>query len=338
VGVARLLTVPTSLVRAAAAIPALAVRGEPLQSALFAGPWREALARAGGGFALVDLILVRPWPFVRGALPRAPLVLDYVDALSEAARRAAVADPSWFLRAYWRLEAPRLSRLEEAAGAHAALRIATTSLDAAALPAGTRPLANGVPIGPPPGPAGERGRVVAFSGRLGYRPNHLAMERLLAGIWPRVRAEVPDAVLAVGGADAPSWLRRRDGSDGLTVTSPVADMPAFLRAARAAALPVEMGTGFPNKLFEAFEAGTPAVAPPGLLSRALGEGVDGAFAAGDDAEFAARLVELLRDEKTASAAGAAARGWVEVHASREEAVGRLAAWLRETAGGGEEAE
>jgi len=43
---------------------------------------------------------------------------------------------------------------------------------------------------------------VAFSGRLGYRPNALAMERLLERIWPRVRSVIGDAVLAVGGADA----------------------------------------------------------------------------------------------------------------------------------------
>lgn len=332
-GVERLCPVRLGLPRTAAALPGLFARGAPLQSALFAGPWARALEGiAGDRYGLVVVLLVRAWPFLRGALPPAPLVLDYVDALSLAARVAGDRERGAALRAYWRLEAPRLARLEREAGEGAALRLATTPFDAAALPAGTRALPNGVALGPAPGPAGARGRVVVFSGRLGYRPNVVAVTRLLSRIWPKVKGEVPDAALAIGGADAPAWLRRRSGHDGITVTTPVTDMGAFLRRARVAALPLELGTGSPNKLFEAFEAGVPAVAPAALFERALDVPCSGAIPAQDDAEFAAHLVALLDEDETASGAGAAARAWVAKHAAREQVVARLASWFREAAG------
>ena len=119
---------------------------------------------------------LRPPPAPPGA-PRPaaalPRVVDFVDALSEAARQAARDDPAPWRRAYWAVEAPRLARAEARAAAGAAVLLATTPFDAAHLPAGHARRR-------------ERGRaaarrhrrtarpVVAFTGRLMYRPNRLA--------------------------------------------------------------------------------------------------------------------------------------------------------------------
>ena len=85
--------------------------------------------------------------------------------------------------------------------------------------------------------------VVAFTGRLMYRPNRLAVRRLLRDIWPRVRRAVPDARLLLGGADAPGEIRASEGREGVEVVSPVADMAAFLRRARVVVAPVDLGSG-----------------------------------------------------------------------------------------------
>lgn len=307
-----------------------ACRGDALQTALTEGRWDRALAGAGREFDLVVVVLARLWPHVEAHLPRAPLVIDFVDALSLAARQAAVTDPSAWRRRYWRHEAPRLQRLEAVAASRARAGIATTEADAAALPGRVEVVPNGVEIGPAP-PAG-RGPVVAFSGRLKYRPNALAAERLVREVWPLVRAGAPDAELHLGGADAPGWLRRLPAGRGVHVETPVADMRAFLRRARVAVVPVSLGTGTPNKLFEALEAGTPVVASPEAVSRAtlFGQAPPASVADGAEATAAA-ILRLLSRPDEAEALGAAGRRFVEERADRGAVVERLAALFGEIA-------
>ncbi|MEO6327019.1 MAG: glycosyltransferase [Thermoanaerobaculia bacterium] len=245
------------------------VSGDPLQAALNAGPWSEALSALEGRFHIVVWSLVRMWPHLRGRLPDAPIVLDYIDALAAAAAQASQSDEARWRRMYWKVEAPRLARAEREAAIGTALRLATTARDAAALPEGTQVFAHGVELKPLY--AGAREPVVAFSGRLMYRPNELAVKRLVRDIWPHVRRRFPDARLALGGADAPHWIRRLHGQNGVEVHSPVADMCTFLREARVVAAPVELGLGTPNKLFEALEAGAPVVASAALSGRSVAD-------------------------------------------------------------------
>jgi glycosyltransferase involved in cell wall biosynthesis len=292
-----------------------ALSGEPLQSALFEGAFDRSLREAASGADLLVCVLLPRLLAHVGKLPALPRVVDYVDALSEAARQAANDDPAPWRRAYWDVEAPRLARAEVRAAAGAAVLLATTAFDAAHLPAGTRAVANGVEIGP----AADLNRppVVAFSGRLGYRPNVLAVKRLLDSIWPRVARDVPGAALVLGGADAPAWLRARGGRDGVSVVSPVPDMAAFLRRARVAAAPVGLGTGTPNKIFEALEAGLAVVASPEVAARAAPGGEPPPVtSARTDEEFAAALVALLSDDSAAAAQAARGRTWLTAHADR----------------------
>jgi Glycosyltransferase len=308
------------------------VRGWPLQTALFDGAWEEALA-GSGSFDLVVLLLARLHPRLVARLPRAPLVVDYVDALSEAARQNAERDPALWRRLYWRVEGARLLRAEREAARGARLLLATTPADAAALPAGTEAIAIGARIGPPP--PRERAPVVVFTGRMGYRPNAVAAELLLREIWPRVRERVPGAELVVGGADAPASLRRwADLTPGARLVSPVSDMRALLLSARVAAVPVDMGTGTPNKVYEALEAGCAVVATPAAAARAVLDGVAAPLrtASGPEA-FAREVTDLLSDAGSAEALGAAGRAFAVAHADRGEIAQRLAQLLRRAAEG-----
>lgn len=321
----RTRALPLALARAAA-------RGWPLQTALCDGAWEEAL-RGAGEFDLVVLLLARLHPRVAGLLPKAPLVVDYVDALSEAARQAATRDPAGWRRLYWRVEAPRLARAEEAAARVARLLLATTPFDAEALPGRPEAIANGTPIGPPP-PA-ERGPLVVFTGRMGYRPNAVAAELLLREIWPGVRARAPKAELVVGGADAPRRLRRlAAATEGARLVSPVPDMRALLASARVAAVPLDMGTGTPNKVYEALEAGCAVVATPAAAARAVLDGVAAPLrtAAGPEA-FAREVAALLHDDGAAAALAGAGRAFAVAHADRKVVAMRLALLLRDAAVG-----
>jgi len=330
-GVAEARGVPHGASSRALGLAKAAARGWPLQTALCEGPWEEALA-GSGTFDLAVVLLARLHPRVAALLPRAPLVVDYVDALSEAARQSATRDPALWRRLYWRLEAARLERAESGAARGAALLLATTPFDAAALPPGTVAIANGARVGPPP--PRERAPLVAFTGRLGYRPNAVAAELLLREIWPAVRARAPRAELVVGGADAPPSLRRlAAATDGARLVSPVPDMRALLCAARVAAVPVDMGTGTPNKVYEALEAGCAVVATPAAAARTVLEGVAAPVrSAGSPGEFSRALADLLADEGAASALGEAGRAFVVAHADRRVVALRLAKLLAAAAG------
>lgn len=315
---------PAALARAAAS-------GEPLQSALFAGSFDRALQDASRDADLLVCILLPRLLAHLGSLPAVPRVVDYVDALSEAARQAAHDDPAPWRRAYWAVEAPRLARAEKRAARGAAVLLATTQADAVRLPPGTRAVANGVVL-LPAGPA-LRAPLVVFTGRLMYRPNRLAARRLLEDIWPRVRRAAPDARLLLGGADAPDEIRAAGGRDGVEVVSPVPDMAAFLRTARVVAAPVDLGAGTPNKLFEAFEAGAAVVASPGVVARAASSGgLPPARVADTDEEFASALGEYLGDPERAARDGAAGRAFVEAFADRRASVAGLVAAYRAAKG------
>ena len=314
--------------RLPAALVSAAASGEPLQSALFAGSFGLALREAARKADLLVCVLLPRLLAHVGALPALPRVVDYVDALAAAARQASNDDPAPWRRSYWEAEAPRLLRAESRAAEGASVLLATTPFDAALLPPGTRAIPNGVTIAPLA--AGPRGPVVAFSGRLRYRPNLLAVKRLVDDIWPRVVREVPGGRLVLGGADAPGWLRARAGKGGVEVVSPVTDMRAFLRASRVAVAPVALGTGTPNKLFEAFEAGAAVVASEALVARVAADGAPPpARTARTDDEFALALVALLTDPAAAEREGARGRAWVEAHGDRQRSYDALAAAYRE---------
>jgi glycosyltransferase involved in cell wall biosynthesis len=315
----RAAELPLSLARSLA-------RGWPLQTALFDGPWERALAPSGR-YDLSIVLLARLYPRVAALLPEAPLVVDYVDALSEAARQNARRDPALWRRLYWRTEVGRLERAEREAAKRARLLLATTRFDAEALPNGTVEVGLGARIGPPP--PRERGPLVVFTGRMGYRPNAVAAELLLREIWPVVRSRVPRAELVVGGADATTALMRlADATEGARLVSPVPDMRALLATARVAAVPLDMGTGTPIKVYEALEAGCAVVATPAAAARAVLDGIAAPVRTAEGAgAFAGEVASLLADEAAAAARGEEGRAFVVAHADRSVLAARLASLL-----------
>ena len=326
-GASRVVAAPIRPGAVATGIPFAGLRGDPLQAGLLAADWALALREAGGGFDLTVVLLARLWPHVEDRLGSGPVVLDYIDALGAGARFAAAGDPALWRRLYWTFEAPRLERVEARAARRCSLLLAVSGRDAAALPAGTRALPLGVPVGPP-GEA-SRGPVVAFSGRLAYRPNEIAVRRLVQGIWPRVVSRVPEAELRIGGADPPGWLRRVAASSGVRLVSPVPDMARFLREALVVAAPVALGSGTQLKIYEALEAGAAVVASPEVVARSSAAGLEvPALLAGSDEEFAAQIVQLLSEPARAAKLGAEGRAEVARHADRARFTEELSGLLR----------
>ncbi|MCK6683168.1 MAG: glycosyltransferase family 4 protein [Thermoanaerobaculia bacterium] len=316
------LAVPVHPLGAALSLPRLALGKDPLQAALFSGNWARQIERAGQ----VDLCLVvltRLLPFLRNALPSCPLVVDFVDALGAAAELSARQDPAIWRRLYWRFEAPRLARAETELGELASATLATTPRDVSALPSGTVAIPNGVVLRPL-STSSTRRPLVAFTGRLAYRPNEIACRLLVDEVWPMIRASRRDAELLLAGADAPGWLRRQSGRNGIRVESPAEDIATLLRSALIAVAPLPPGMGTPNKVFEAFEAGCAVVGTPDLSERCRTDGVDAPIrVTSTPKEIAGVVLELLSDPEKAALAGREGRAFVERFASRTGVLERL---------------
>jgi len=311
-----------SCVQLAGAAVRVMARGLPATSLLAAGrDWAGALARAGGPFDVAVVVLARTDPWVFPILHARRTVLDAIDSLAaNLAERARHAHGIG--SALWRIESARTARLE----ADAADRYDRVLVVAASEAGEFGDVATVVPIGVEVRPEehGARDFDVGFTGRLAYFANRDAARWLLDEIWPRVRAAVPAATLLLAGADAPPFVRRRHGCDGITVVSPMADPAGLLRRVRVALLPLRFGTGQSLKALEAAEASC------AIVSTSVGvRGVElltaAAVVAERPDELAARAVELLRDEPRRQEAGARVRAIVTAGFGRRDACARLAA-------------
>jgi glycosyltransferase involved in cell wall biosynthesis len=183
---------------------------------------------------------------------------------------------------------------------------------------------NGVTL--PPYPAAPTADPhVIFTGKLSYHANAAAARRLLADVWPRVRAKIPEARLTLAGADPPGWLRRAAHQPGIELVANPDDLGALVQTARVAAAPIVYSVGIQNKVLEAMAAGVPVV---GTSSAAAGLTPAGraAMRIADTPElFADRIVELLLQPEAALVLGRQGRRYVMEQHSWQDAARRFEA-------------
>jgi glycosyltransferase involved in cell wall biosynthesis len=317
-----------SILAGARALASILRDGLPFQT-LLAAPyaWDEAIAlarRERGPFDATIVILSRIEPWVRDALPPGARILDAIDSLARNMHeRARAASP--LMRWIWRTEERRTAAAErEATRIYDHVLFVSDEEAAACGPRGVA-VSNGVPVQP----LQESTRRFAFGfwGRLAYFANADAARWLIDEIWPVIHALRPEATLAIAGANAPSWLRRAAGrAPGVTLLSPVDDMPSFARMVRVAILPLRYGSGESTKMLEAAEAGC-AVVTTTRGVRSLAELAPHAMIAEDAQAIAHASVALLDDP----ARGAALRRVVVERYSRAVTLDRLVALVRKRA-------
>lgn len=162
-----------------------------------------------------------------------------------------------------------------------------------------------------------------FVGNFTHPPNVDAALHLVRDVLPKLRRRLPDARLAIVGADAPAEVRGLAG-DGVEVLGEVDRIePHFARAALVLA-PVRIGGGMRMKVLQAMAFGKAVV----TTGRGLeGLDVDGAdvpavAAEGADATADAAL-ELLLDDGARADLGSRARSFVEAHFSPNAYASRL---------------
>jgi polysaccharide biosynthesis protein PslH len=320
----RFVGVRRSAARLAAAVLRTLNSGLPATALLAAGyDWPRALAtaeRESGPFDVAVVLLARLDPWVFSNLGAGRRVLDAIDSLAAnlEERARAARGPA---RVLWRLEARRIGRLERDAAARYDRVLVIAEAERAAFGERSRAIFHGVQLG-------ERATCprefdVGFWGRLAYFANRDAARVLLEEIWPRVRLARPDATLLIAGADAPAFVRRRSGRDGVTVVSPMAHRSELLRRVRVALFPVRYGSGQSTRVPEAAEASCALVATPKAV-RGLDTIAAWAVVGREPEQLAAEVLELLADPAAAAARGERLRLVAERELSRAEGCRRLA--------------
>ena len=103
--------------------------------------------------------------------------------------------------------------------------------------------------------------ILAFTGKMDYRPNIDAAEWFIEAIWPRIRAARPEAQFFVVGQKPPERLRRLHGRQGVVVTGAVEDPRPYIAAAAVYVAPLRMGGGTRFKLPFVPAVGAPTISP-----------------------------------------------------------------------------
>ncbi len=197
----------------------------------------------------------------------------------------------------------------------------------------TRTTLRVIPLAPPlpgrsPHPLGSEPHSVVFVGNFLHPANRFAAEWLWRDIWPRIRAQVPDACLYLVGDDLAATLRSAgivtDARCGVTVTGRVPDMDAVLDRAGVVVAPLTTGGGMRVKVIEAMAAGKALVA-----TRRAVEGLsvqhDREVLLADDAlTIATAVTRLLRDASLRGRVATAARLWAETELRPDR---RISAYL-----------
>lgn len=313
-----------SLTSAAAGVVRVLRDGLPLQS-LLAAPyrWRAAIesARSEGAFDLTVVLLSRLDPWVRPSLNGERRVLDAIDSLRQNAHervRRAGAPARWL----WQHEEQRLARAESGLANVYERVLVVNAAESAEFGERTTIIPSGVPIRA----LEEKPRHYDFGfwGRLAYFANADAAEWLLDEIWPLIRASRPRSTLAIAGAYASSRLRRKARRGGVTLLSPVDDIPALAREIRIALLPIRFGSGESNKTVEAAEGGC-AIVGTVRAFRGVEPLAAHAQLASTARELADSAVALADDDGRMRAMTAGLRHAVAAQFARDTALDRLAA-------------
>ena len=254
-------------------------------------------------------------PIVRSAQPNAKCVVtEHEPGISADARAGAARPLAKRLGALVRRRA--WSRYESRALRRADGIVAFTAADAATLRRLLGPRGPAIAVIPLRLPQSATRPVTSpriasdflFVGNFGHPPNVDAALRLVGSIFPRILHQLPNAMLAIVGADPPRELLEA-ASDRVTVTGWVDDPKPYLNGARLVLVPLRQGGGLRVKMLEACAAGKAIIASPTAVE-GLGLVPDQSFVLADsDQEFAQAAVQLFGDSARRSRLGKAARRW-----------------------------
>jgi hypothetical protein len=266
-------------------------------------PMRRRLAEVAATAAVDCVVLQFPhMAQYAAALSARPVVVDVQDACIVSRyrewRSSQAAGQSWGrqwqrLHSWW---AWGRHELRDYASAHRLMALSDTDLGVLRaflpqVPAFLSPVAwetvSSTALAP------RSGGPVLLMGNFAHAPNADGLRWLLGEVWPRVRAQCPQARLQLAGRHLPTGLVDNP-SIGLEVLGFVDDVQPLLAGAAVSLVPYRFGGGIKIKALEAMAQGCPVVA-----TRVGSEGLGAVDAvhlrvADEPEDFAAAVVGLLQ--------------------------------------------
>ncbi|MFN8637415.1 MAG: glycosyltransferase family 4 protein, partial [Chloroflexota bacterium] len=100
---------------------------------------------------------------------------------------------------------------------------------------------------------------IVFAGALTYNANYEAASWMLRSVFPRVKAEVPSAILRISGRHDGVDLGGLPHSSGLELTGHLADVRPLIARSAVSVVPLLSGGGTRLKILESMALGTPVV-------------------------------------------------------------------------------
>lgn len=303
-----------SWLRAARALPGRV----PLQAAYYASARmdrrvRETLRRVRPHVVVTHLFRMAPYALPHLQRSRARWILDLTDVISAGIDRS-LPFRAGVDRWIYRVEGPRIRDYEAGVAPRfhecwviseaeaAQLAAIASGAQIRVVPNGMSPEQLRLPV------ARERGRLL-FLGFHDVMHNRDAVRFLVERIFPRVRAQVPEATLVVAGKGSEAARGWAERTPGVRVLGFVDDPEDELARSAVFVAPHRFAAGVQNKVVQALASGTPVVTTP-IVRAGLEPVPDGVLRVGEDADaIAAHVVALLRDPESAAALGSLGRGW-----------------------------
>ena len=254
------------------------------------------------------------------SLPALPTACTHHSLESELLRLQADHFPNRVVRAYLNHQADLVERVERRLCSRFDLNVMTSELDAERLRtlapgAWTTVIPNGVDVDFfRPGSSEDvvAGRV-AFLGPTYMFPNRDAIDFFLGDAWPLIRQRCPESTFHLIGKNSIEEKVRFESNPGVTCNGHVPDIRPHFAEAAVSIVPIRVGGGTRLKILDGWAMGKATV------STSVGceglETVDGRniLIRDDPAEFAAAVVQVLRDGDLRDRLGREARRTAEEH-------------------------
>lgn len=266
---------------------------------------------------------------IRRLAPRARVLVHLHDVPSQGIQRRLSSTRSFAGKALLRVALAHSRFVEQRVVRHADTVVVFSEKDQRLL----RDSAHTVVVFPPLAmskecvghPASGAGHPTAlFVGPLYRSENVDALDWCIEDIWPLVRREVPTAELTAVGT-APEEVRKRfESTPGITIRGFVNDIESLYAGVDVVVAPLRLGAGVKFKAIDALSRGVPLVATS-VGMEGIGDAEYAPLAHDDPAEFARRVVEVLRDPAAAREGSEAARAWARKRYGHKQFRRRVAA-------------